>query len=117
MNQNAKKIIKITGISLFFLFIIIYAFLGSKDILFGVKIRDINIKNGETSTESVIDIKGNAKNAIDLTLNGREISMDQAGNFYETIALLPGYNVVTIRAQDKLGHVDEKVYQLIYKQQ
>ena len=114
MNSNVKKIVKIGGLSLFFLIIIIYAFFRSKDLIFGVKIRDVNLTNGSTVTESVLNIKGDAKNAIYLSLDGREISVDQNGNFNETIALLPGYNIINITAADKFGYVDEKNYQLIY---
>ena len=71
---------------------------------------------GLTFNTNILKMTGNAKNAIDLSLNGRAISIDQAGNFNETIALLLGYNIVDIRATDKFGHIDEKNYQLIYKQ-
>jgi hypothetical protein len=115
MNQGAKKILKIGLLSIFFLFILVYAFFRSYDLVFGVKIRNVNIKNGQTFTESVLPVEGNAKNATHLTLNGREISIDEEGNFKETVALLSGYNILNIRAEDKFGHVDLKIYQLIYK--
>ena len=116
MTQNTKKIIKAAGLSLFFILIIGYAFFVSKDLIFGVKIKNVNLADGTTFIESVIKITGNAKNAVILTLNGREISIDQTGNFNETIALLAGYNIVNIRAQDKFGYVDEKNYKLILTQ-
>ena len=110
----SKKIIKIGGFSIFFILIIIYAILGSKDLIFGVKIRNVNIPNGATVTENILKLTGNAKNAINLTLDGREILVDERGNFSETIALLSGYNIINIKAKDKFGYVDEKNYQLIY---
>ncbi len=113
MNQDAKKILKISLTSILFIFIIVYAFFISKDLIFGVKIKNVNIKDGAKMTDSVLEIKGNAKNAINLTLNGREISIDQQGNFDETIVLLPGYNVIDIKARDKFGHRDEKNFRLI----
>ena len=114
MRQDAKKLIKITLVSVLFLFIVIYAFFRSKDLIFGVKIRNVNIVDGAKVTNNVMNVTGIAKNATDLTLDGRQISVDQQGNFNETIALLPGYNVIDIKAQDKFGHVDEKNYKLIY---
>jgi hypothetical protein len=114
MNTSAKKIVKMAGLSLFFLAIVVFVFFRSKDLLFGVKIRNVNIVNGAKLAESSLPISGNAKNTIFLTLNGREISIDQAGNFSETIALLSGYNIINIRAKDKFGSVDEKNYQLIH---
>jgi len=114
MTQNVKKIMKFIILSLFFLFIIIYAFLRSKDLIFGIKIKNVNITDNSKITENIIKITGNAKNAIKLTLNDREISINQEGNFEETIALLSGYNIVNIKAQDKFGNNDEKNYKLIY---
>lgn len=113
--QDGKKMVKVIGFSIFFLFVIIYAIFISRDLISGVKIRDVNLIDGSTHTESVIKVTGNAEHAIKLTLNGREISVDQEGNFSETIALLLGYNIINITAQDKFGYMDEKNYQLIYK--
>jgi len=114
MRQDAKKILKIASISVLFLFIVIYAFFRSKDLIFGVKIRNVNIVDGAKVTNNIMNITGTAKNAVDLTLNDRTISVDQKGNFNETIALLPGYNVLDIKAQDKFGNVDEKNYKVMY---
>lgn len=116
MNPNAKKILKIASLAVFFILIFIYAFFRSKDLIFGIKVRNVNIVDGSSFANNVIEVKGNAKNAIMLTLDGREISVDQKGNFDETIALLSGYNIISIRAKDKFGFVDEKNYKLTYRQ-
>ncbi|MEK7471104.1 MAG: hypothetical protein AAB623_00440 [Patescibacteria group bacterium] len=116
MNQNTKKIIKIGGFSVFFIFIIIYAIFGSKDLIFGVKIKNVNLVDGATVTDNIIKLTGNAKNAINLTLDGRKISVDEQGNFSEIIALLSGYNIINIKAEDKFGYVDEKNYKIMYLQ-
>ena len=115
MQNQVKKIVKIVSLSIFFILIVIYAVFISKDLIFGVKIKDVNITDGATYTESVLKITGNARNAIKLVLNGREISVDEKGNFSETIALLPGYNIINIKAKDKFDYVDEKNYKLMYK--
>ena len=114
MNTDAKKILKIVGLSVFVLFIVIYTFFTSRDLIFGVKIKDVNIIDGTKATDSILKITGNARNAIVLTLNDRPISIDQKGNFNETIVLLSGYNVISIKAKDEFGNNDEKDYKLIY---
>jgi hypothetical protein len=114
MTLDAKKIFKIASLSIFLLFIIIYAFFISKDLIFGVKIKDVNIIDGARITDNIIKITGNAKNAVNLTLNDRIISIDQQGNFNETIALLSGYNIISLKAKDEFGNSDEKNYKLIY---
>src|SRR3989344_2906968 len=113
MNANVKKITKITSLFLFFVFIVIFAVFGAHDLIFGVKIKNVNLVDGTTFTDSVLKVTGNAKNDIKLTLNDREISINQAGDFDETIVLLPGYNIINIRALDKFGYSDEKNYKLI----
>ena len=115
MNTSAKKILQAIALFAFFLLIIIYAFFRSHDLIFGVQIRDVNITDGMEATESIQKVTGNAENAILLSLNGREISIDEKGNFNETIALSLGYNVVTIKAKDKFGYVDEENYKIILK--
>ena len=114
MKQDVKKTLKIASLSALFVFIAIYAFFNAKDLIFGVKIKNVNIVNSIDKT-NIIKITGNAKNAKNLTLNGREIFIDQNGNFNETLALLLGYNVISIKAEDKFGYTDEKSYQLIGK--
>ena len=115
IENRIKKLLKIGTLCLFFLFIVIYAFFRSHDLIFGVKIKNVSIIDGATLTENLLKVTGNAKNAVKLTLNGREISIDQAGNFNETIALLPGYNTVDIEAVDQFRYIDEKNYKLMLK--
>jgi hypothetical protein len=91
MPNNTKKIFKIASFSLFFLFIIIYALFRSEDLILGVKIRKVNLVDNTKFTDSILPVTGNARNAVKLTLNGQEISINQAGDFNETIILLPGY--------------------------
>jgi hypothetical protein len=114
MNTDVKKILKIAVLSVFVLFIVSYAFFISKDLIFGVKIKNVNITDGTKVTDNILKITGNAKNAVNLTLNDRVISVDQKGNFNETIALLSGYNIISLKAKDEFGNSDEKNYKLIY---
>jgi len=116
MIDDVKKILKISALFLLFLFIVLFAFSRSKDLVFGMKIKNVNIENGATVVESELEVAGNAKNAVSVYLNDREISIDQAGNFKETIALIPGYNLVHLSASDKFGKKDEKNYELIFAQ-
>lgn len=109
MTDNFKKNIKVSGTTLFFALIILYALWGSHNLISGAKIKNVDIKSGPELTE----ISGNAKGAVELTLNGREISLDQDGNFRENVVLLLGYNVINISAVDKFGNTDAKNYQLL----
>ncbi|HEU0085718.1 MAG TPA: hypothetical protein VFQ59_02045 [Candidatus Paceibacterota bacterium] len=114
MTTDGKKIARIVSLSILLLFILGYGTFRASGLLFGVKIKDINISEGAVIEESIFVIRGNAKNAIEISINGREIWIDQEGNFHEAIAFLPGYNMVNIQAKDKFGNRDEKNYQLIF---
>src|SRR3989344_6975034 len=113
MNTDVKKILQISALSIFFLFIIAYAFFRSKDLIFGVKIENVNITDGMKVKDSILPVTGNAENTIRLSLNGRALSINEMGDFEETIALLRGYNIINIKAEDKFGYVDEKNYKII----
>ena len=115
MAKDQKKIIGWWVVAGFFVFILFYAFFVSKSLLFGVKLKNISITDGATYTDRLLEVSGNAKNAINVSLNSSEVAIDQSGNFKETIALSPGYNIVTLEAKDKFGNSDENHYKIIYK--
>ncbi len=114
MSITLKKFLQISSVSLFFIIIVVFAFFRSYNIVFGLKIRDVNIVDGSRALDDTLHITGNAKNAVNLAINGRTISINHAGDFNETIALLSGYNIINITAKDKFGYVDEKNYKLMY---
>jgi len=114
IKKDAKSILRAFILILFFLLIIIYALNRSQNLILGVKIKNVNLKDGMSFTENIIEITGNAKNAIYLTLNNREININSAGDFREDFSLLPGYNIITIEAKDKFQKTDLKNYQLMY---
>src|SRR3989338_1679389 len=119
MITGTKKILGISLFSLFALIIFIYAVFTARGILFGIKIKNVLINGQEAGTFSkiggqIIEISGRARNATHLYLNGLEISTDKERNWRESVALLPGLNIVNIKARDKFGNTDEKSYQLIY---
>jgi len=116
MERDFKQTLKIGLMIVFSIFILIYGFFQARDIIFGVKITEVNIVDGSTITENPLNITGNAKNAIFISLNGREISIDKNGNWNETVALLSGYNIIEIKAEDKFGNKDAKNYKLIYSE-
>ena len=63
---------------------------------------------------STTTISGIAKRIQDITLDGRSITIDDKGNFSETILLMPGYNIEIIAAHDQFGHTTQKKLELVY---
>lgn len=56
------------------------------------------------TTDSVITLKGQAQNIIELTLNGRTIYTTDDGSFSEALILASGYTVVTFEGTDRYGN-------------
>lgn len=59
--------------------------------------------SGSSIATSTVTILGRADRISSLSLNGFAISVDQEGNFKQTIVIFPGVNVITIDAADKFG--------------
>ena len=108
----------IAGISLIVLIAIglgVYVYLQSKEYLRGPIIAIEEPQNGSMSTTSLVSLRGSAHTVAFLTLNGRQIFTDEQGRFRESLLLQNGYNIMTLLAKDRFGHVAEKRLELVYK--
>jgi hypothetical protein len=70
--------------------------------------------NYASFSTSTVTIAGRAERVQDITLDSRSITIDNKGNFSETILLMPGYNIETISAHDPFGHMAKKQLELVY---
>ncbi|MFA6999677.1 MAG: hypothetical protein WC241_01020 [Candidatus Paceibacterota bacterium] len=111
-NKNLKWWFSITSCLMLFIVIGIFAWEKMSFLVNGVQIEAKIERDKNTSITKVV---GKASNAIYISLNGREIFIDKDGSFNETIALIPGFSVVTIDATDKFGKNREKKFQLVYE--
>jgi hypothetical protein len=109
-NKNMKWWVGI--ISCFSLFLIIGIFSYGK-MIFVFKSIQIEATISQKTDSSLIDIKGFAPKAVNLSLNGREIFINKEGQFSESMAILPGFSIITIKAVDKFGKVSEKKFQIV----
>ncbi len=112
-RQNHLRLILII---LFFFFVAGYSYFRLKDVSQGVKISIESLKNGITLNDPRINIVGQARHAITLSINDDPVPVDQKGNFSQALLLPPGYTVITVRAEDKFGKTDEKVYEVVYRE-
>jgi hypothetical protein len=108
-DKNIKWWIGVISFTILFFVIGTFAFLKMEFIWKGVEVK-AEIQKDETS---LAKIKGNAKNATYITLNGREIFIDKNGEFEEFVAILPGFSVIKIDAKDKFGNSDEKKFEIV----
>ncbi len=93
-----------------------YAYFKTRDILLGPTITLSSPENGTTLEKSTIAVKGTAKNVSYLFLDDRPIFIDEQGNFSESVALLPGYNIISVKGEDRFGKKEEKIVQVVLKE-
>lgn len=108
-EKNIKWWIGTGSCLLLFVFIGIFVYAKMNFIWRGVQ---IVAELERTEDSKVVTIKGTAEKAVLLTINGREIFIDQDGNFKEVVSPLPGYSVITLFAKDKFGKTAEKKFEL-----
>lgn len=113
--QNTASILKILLVVLVIFIIIGYTYYRTKDFISGPIITILSPVNGSTLSNTLIEIKGTAKNISYISINDRQIFTDEAGFFVEKLLLYPGYNIISIKASDKFERNIEKTLELIYK--
>lgn len=112
-KTNLKKTIRNFLIGGFSLFIILYAILNTRLVSRGIPLTISGIENGKIYKEGSLEITGNAKRAKHVLVNGREISVNQEGDFKDFLILLPGYNIITVSAEDKFGKVTLETFDIV----
>lgn len=115
MDRNVKLTIGLGIFAIFAILIGLYAYSQSREYLKGPQIVINEPQNGATLLEAPIVIAGNAQNVSRITLNGASIFVDSKGDFREKLLLLPGYNILTISAEDRFGRKAEKTLELVYR--
>ncbi len=115
LHKSLSSYIKFSGIILFVIIISGYAFFQARNIVLGPVIEITEPKNGISVEDSLIEIKGYAKNISHISMNGRQIFTDDKGVFGEKLLLSYGYNIITIKVADRFNRDIEKKLELIYK--
>lgn len=111
---TAKKAVRTGSVILLVVVIIGYGIWISRDLLFGITMRVSGIEDGTSVTAPILELSGVARHANAVTLDGRPVAMNEHGDWADAIALLPGYNVVTVAATDKFGRTIAHSYRVYY---
>ncbi len=93
-----------------------YAYLTSENFIEGPSIDVKSLSSGMTVTDPLLSIKGSASQISFINMNDRKIFTDENGVFKEEILLYPGYNAITITAQDRFNRKIEKTLEVVYKE-
>ena len=115
-SNTGKKLLKFISLSLLFVVIIFYGIWKGRDLIFGIHLDISGIQNNETVTDPVLNLSGSAYHAVSITINGRIVSIEENGDWHDVIALLNGYNVVSISARDKFNRTITKIFTVNYQE-
>ncbi len=111
---TAKKLLKYIGLTILFFVIIGYGLGRGRDLIFGINLIINGISNNETVSSSTVNVTGIAKHALGITINQRPVSVTDDGQWRDTLALLPGINIIKIGAEDKFGRSVSKTFTVNY---
>lgn len=106
--EKTKKYIIIIFLALF----VCYGFFESYKLISGPKIDVFSPTDGQYFESPLIDVKGTTKNISFISLDDRPIFIDKSGDFVEKLILSPGYNIMSIKGQDKFGKEIKKRFGL-----
>ena len=114
-RYRTQKIVRTTFLILVAFIVVSYGIFVTHDFILGPTISFMEPANGSSFDTPSIKIKGVVKRIQDVNLNGRSITIDDKGNFTETVLLAPGYNVFSFIARDKFGRSKDYRLELVYK--
>ena len=114
MNSDARYYIKISLFSLLFIAIIGYGLFTSRHLIEGPIVTIDSPKDGATETSPLVEIDGTAQNITFISLDDRQIYIDENGHFSEKLLLQPGYSIIKIYAKDRFGRSTTQELGLVY---
>ena len=111
---TAKKVVSWGSFILLFIVIGGYGIWRGRDLLFGIRISTVGITDGMTATSPVLEFSGTARKASGIQVDGEQVALSEDGTWQDSLALLDGYNIVTVAATDKFGRTTAKSYRVYY---
>ena len=91
----------------------LYAYYEARGLLFGPS---IEVPTGPALVhDRFVTIHGRAARIVQLTMNGKPVTVTEDGAFEEPYLLSNGYNRIVLRAQDRYGRTRESIIEVIYE--
>jgi len=91
-----------------------YTFYEFRNLLRGPVITIESPTNGSVFRSPVTEVKGTAQNMMHISMNDRDISVDENGVFLEKFALSKGSNIIKVSARDKFGRNQDVFLEVLY---
>ena len=116
MKRSRTLAIKISIGLIIFLLVLGYGLFQARNLIIGPEINVLTPKNGDNLSDPLIVVTGTAANITRISLDDRQIFVDEHGNFSEKLLVPPGYTIIKLAAQDKFGRTTQKLIELNYTQ-
>lgn len=113
-TTSIKKFLKLGLLIGLFSFITIYSIFQTKALAKGVGLTLSGIDDGEMFEAGVLTISGKAVHAKHVSINDKELPVDEEEQFFEELVLSPGYNIITVKAEDKFSKITKNTYHVYY---
>ena len=113
MTTNSKNTLKVLCTIFIAVIVIGYSLFSARHIIKGPTIVIEAPQNGEQTKSNFVEIKGKSQNLNYITLNDRQIFIDDEGNFKEKLILYEGENTLKLYGKDKFGRETTKYLQIV----
>jgi len=107
------RILRIASATIVIVVIVAYAIWRSLNYARGPAITISEPVNGSSATTSTLTIKGHVDRVNNLVMNGSPISIDEQGNFIQSIIVFPGTNKITFVASDQFGRSESRELDIV----
>lgn len=91
-----------------------YVMFQSRYIIFGPMISILSHEDGFVSATPALTLSGRAQNVAWLSLNGRQIFIDEDGRWEESLLLASGLSIMSLEARDRFGRETWERVRIIY---
>lgn len=115
MNRSLRTTLNISLGVLFVLALALYALYQSNTFLSGPELVVSSPTHGELITSKTLAIRGTGSQIARLFLNDRQIFLNEEGRFSEELIALPGYTIISLRAEDKFGRISKEKLEIVYE--
>ncbi|MBX4189244.1 hypothetical protein KW785_01450 [Candidatus Parcubacteria bacterium] len=106
---NPRKAIFIT----FAVLLLLYFLFQARLLIFGPRLSVLEPLENQALKSPVVTISGQARNAVLLTLDDRQIYTDKEGLWHDKLIASPGLNIIKLVATDRFGRKTEKLIRVV----
>lgn len=111
--NDLRRQVETTLIVILLILALAYGMFRAYPLLTGPSIKILNLTDGSTVASTTFQISGIATRAKEITLQGKPITIDNKGNFTETLVATYPYTILVLVATDKYGAVETKTLRVI----